>query len=221
VGQAAVEHGAVLAALDLLRERTALEVEARLRRGLLDDLFEGQYVDELILRRSLALGFDPRRPARVYAVEAACDDPLTAKLQRLDRAVRACAQASGREHLVAVHGATWWRRSRRALTTPEPGSGISSSAAQPFEDDLRAAFERELPGLAINIGAGTRCNTLAYYRLSHTAARRAVDLMRLVGRADDTLSFRRRRPRADAPAPHRSRRPRRVHRPLRRFPRPL
>src|SRR3954449_9719782 len=138
VEQAAVEHGAVLAALELLRERTALEVEARLRRGLVEELFSGQYVDELVVRRSLALGFDPRRPARVFVVEAVGDDPSPRELQGIHAAVRSCAAASGREHLVALDGPTVV-----AVVADE-----AESAA--FEDELRAVLGRELPRLAVN-----------------------------------------------------------------------
>jgi DNA-binding PucR family transcriptional regulator len=68
---------------------------------------------------------------------------------------------------------------------------VHDDGEQAFEDELRGAIERHLPGTAVNIGAGTRCAKLADYRMSHISARRAVDLMRLVGRADDTVSFRR------------------------------
>jgi sugar diacid utilization regulator len=184
VEQAAVEHAAVLAALELLRERTVLEVEARLRRGVLEELFGGQYVDELVVRRSLALGFDPRRPARVFVVEPADDDPPAADLQRLHSGVSACAEATGREHLIALDGAT-------VVAAIEEGLDDAASGREPFEDELRAALGRELPGAAVNIGAGTRCASLTDYRGSHAAARRAVDLMRLVGGPGDTLTFRR------------------------------
>lgn len=178
IEQAAVEHGAVLAALDLLRERTALEVEARLRAGLLEELFGGEFVDELVVRRGLALGFDPLRPARVFVVEAAADDLPAGELQRLHGVVHACAGDTGRDHLVALDGGT-------------VVAVLHEDEEEIFEDDLRRAVERRLPGVAVNIGAGTRCIKLADYRTSHTSARRAVDLMRLVGHADATLSFRR------------------------------
>ena len=184
VEQAGVEHGAVLAALELLRQRTALEVEARLRLGVLEELFGGQYVDELVVRRSLALGFDPRRPARVFVVEAADDDPPAAQVQRLHSAVAACAEATGREHLVALDGAT-------VVAAVEERPDDTAPGRTPFEDQLRAALGRELPRAEVNIGAGTRCATLADYRGSHDAARRAVDLMRLVGGPGETLSLRR------------------------------
>jgi ligand-binding sensor protein/GAF domain-containing protein len=178
IEQAAVEHGAVLAALDLLRERTALEVEARLRAGLLEELFGGEFVDELVVRRGLALGFDPLRPARVFVVEAAADDLPAAELQRLHSVVHASARETGREHLVALDGG--------AVVAV-----LHEDDEEIFEDGLRRAVERRLPGVAVNIGAGTRCTKLSDYPTSHTAARRAVDLMRLVGQAAGTLSFRR------------------------------
>jgi sugar diacid utilization regulator len=136
------------------------------------------------VRRSLALGFDPRRCARVFVVEGADDDPPPVQVQRLHSAVLTCAEATDREHLVALDGAT-------VLAAVEERPDDTAPGRTPFEDQLRAALGRELPGAEVNIGAGTRCATLGDYRGSHAAARRAVDLMRLVGGPGDTLSFRR------------------------------
>ncbi|MDX6723482.1 MAG: hypothetical protein QOD73_1886, partial [Solirubrobacteraceae bacterium] len=181
VEQAAVEHGAVLAALDLLRARTAHEVDAGLRRGVLEELFGGQYVDELVVRRSADLGFDLRRPARVYAIEAAGADPSAAELQALHDVTMACAERMGRQHLVALDGST-------VIAAVDDGTG---DAPAPFEDAVRAALSAELRHLGVNIGAGTQCTSLADYRTSHASARRGVELMRLVGDPGGTLSFRR------------------------------
>jgi ligand-binding sensor protein/GAF domain-containing protein len=181
VEQAAVEHGAVLTALDLLRARTAHEVDAGLRRGVLEELFGGQYDEELVIRRCLDLGFDPRRPARVYAIEAAGDEPGAEQLAAMHDAVIASADRLGRQHLVALDG---------AAVIAAVGEG-ATDAAEPFEEAVRPALGEALPGRGINIGAGTQCLGPAGYRASHTAARRGADLMRLVGDPGGTLSFRR------------------------------
>jgi ligand-binding sensor protein/GAF domain-containing protein len=181
VEQAAVEHGAVLAALDLLRTRTAHEVDAGLRRGVLEELFGGQYVDELVVRRSIDLGFDPRRPARVYAIQAAGEEPPGGELQRLCEAVIACAERLDRRHLVTLDGPS-------VIAAVDEGAG---DAAEPFEDALRPTLAEALPHRGVDIGAGTTCSGPADYRTSHAAARRGVDLMRLVGGPGGTLSFRR------------------------------
>ena len=57
-----IEYGALLVALELLRERTALEVEHRLRGGFLDELFSGEFVEDLIVKQGVAFGFDLRAP---------------------------------------------------------------------------------------------------------------------------------------------------------------
>ncbi|MEA2249545.1 MAG: hypothetical protein QOH46_4074 [Solirubrobacteraceae bacterium] len=191
VEQAAVEHGAVLAALDLLRARTALEVDAGLRRGVLEELFGGQYVDELVVRRSVDLGFDPRRPARVYAIETAGGDPSASELQRLHDATVACAESMGRAHLVALDGATVIAAVQERTGDTIPSTNRDDPPVAPFEEALRALLAGELSHRGVNIGAGTQCSSLADYRISHAAARRGVDLMRLVGDPGGTLSFRR------------------------------
>ncbi|MEA2270171.1 MAG: hypothetical protein QOC64_2781, partial [Solirubrobacteraceae bacterium] len=71
VERAAVEYGALLVALELLRERTAVEVETRLRGGLLEELFGEGAVEHLVVNRALAFGYDLAVPSRVFLVEAA------------------------------------------------------------------------------------------------------------------------------------------------------
>ena len=58
VERAAIEYGALLVAIELLRERTALEVEHRLRGGFLDELFSGEFVEDLLVKQGAAFGLD-------------------------------------------------------------------------------------------------------------------------------------------------------------------
>jgi len=71
VERAALEYGALLVALELLRERTAIEVEHRLRGGFLEALFGGEFVEELIVRQGTAFGFDLEAPTRMFLIEPA------------------------------------------------------------------------------------------------------------------------------------------------------
>ena len=59
-----------------------------------------------------------------------------------------------------------------------------------FEDELRATLRQRLPGLAVNAAVGTHCAAFEEYRDSYLAARRGLDLLRLLGRRDEVFSFR-------------------------------
>jgi DNA-binding PucR family transcriptional regulator len=47
-----------------------------------------------------------------------------------------------------------------------------------------------MSGVAFNIGVGTPCAAFEEYRESYLAARRGLDLLRLLGRRDEVFSFR-------------------------------
>jgi sugar diacid utilization regulator/ligand-binding sensor protein/putative methionine-R-sulfoxide reductase with GAF domain len=194
IERAGVEYGALLAALDLLRERTALEVETRLRGGLLEDLFKGEFVDELILERARALGYDLSVPSRVILIEPAAGEieaeteaeagserpsvsPATFHAPVAD-AVRRWSSAN----LVAMRG--------DAMVVVAPEQPDSGGEHQPLEQVVRATLRRRLPRRRFVIGVGTACSAPAHYRRSFVAARRGVDLLRLLGRDDDVFSFR-------------------------------
>jgi ligand-binding sensor protein/sugar diacid utilization regulator/transcriptional regulator with GAF, ATPase, and Fis domain len=186
VERAAVEYGAVLVAVELLRERTALEVENRLRGGLLDELFDESAVPDLVRKRALAFGYELAVPSRVFLVEHVPApeaggrpvDPESFHAPAAD-----CAARWSSSNLVAVRGGAV------VVVVPErpdPGAG----AERRFEDELRAALRQRLPGLAFNGGVGTHCAAFEEYRESYLAARRGLDLLRLLGRRDEVFSFR-------------------------------
>ena len=104
----AVEHAAVVAALELLRERTAAEVEARLRGSLLDDLLSGEVTDlRPVLHRARRMGHDLSAPHALVCIgvrerEAGGGRPV---LERAVAAVTRFAAAVEPRPLVTVHRA--------------------------------------------------------------------------------------------------------------------
>lgn len=182
VDRAAVEYGALLTALELLRERTATEIETRLRGGLLDELFTGEFVDELIGRQALAFGFDLEQPSRVFlsegvarplsGVQASVDpERLLTTVMRLAREVSAGS-------LVVLRGTAV------VAVVPEGEEEL------PFEERLHAALAERFPDLACSVAVGTLCTSAADYRRSFLAARSGLDLLRLQGRDEAVFSFR-------------------------------
>ena len=186
VERAAVEYGALLVAVELLRERTALEVENRLRGGLLDELFGDAAVPDLVLKRALAFGYDLAASSRVFLVEPAPGaeasggpvDPESFQVPVAD-----CAAQWSTANLVAI------RSGAVVVVVPENPDG-GSGGERRFEDELRAMLRRRLPDLALNCAVGMGCDAFEEYRDSYLAARRGLDLLRLLGRRDEVFSFR-------------------------------
>jgi sugar diacid utilization regulator len=77
-----------------------------------------------------------------------------------------------------------------AVVVVAPEQPDSGGEHQPLEQVLRATLQRRLPRRRFVIGVGTACSAPAHYRRSFVAARRGVDLLRLLGRDDDVFSFR-------------------------------
>jgi ligand-binding sensor protein/sugar diacid utilization regulator len=184
VERAALEYGALLVALELLRERTAIEVETRLRGGLLEELFSENVVADMVAGRALALGYDLGLPSRVFLVEAApsdAGDPTPpVDPQSFFVPVADYARTWSPHSLVAARGGAL------VVIAPEAPDGDDRR----FEDKLQAVARGALPAASLNIAVGTACEEIADYRDSYLAARRGLDLLRVLGRPGEMFSFR-------------------------------
>lgn len=185
VERAAVEYGALLASLELLRERTAVEVETRLRAGFLDELFGGTAAEDAVLERALAFGYDLRRPSRVFLAEhaPAAAGALPADPDLLYTPAAETARHWSAQNLVALRGAV------TVVIVPEEPDERDARERR-FEDELRATVAARLPDVLLNLAVGTPCDALEDYRSSDLAAQRGLELLRLLGRAGGVFSFR-------------------------------
>ena len=165
--RAAVEHAALLAASVVLRERTALEVEMRIRGGFVDDLCARRAARRGAARRRA----DPRdRPdggLRASSSSSPCES----------RDVRADA---GLLYDVVAECARGWpggraRRRRAGAASPSCSRRSRASAS-------RTACGRALAGAArgrvVRDRRRHRVPAVGDYAASESAARHALDLMR-------------------------------------------
>lgn len=185
VEQAALEYAAVLVALELMREQTALEVEHRLRGGFLEELFSGAFVEDLILRQGAAFGFDLAAPSRIFVIEP-CGDKLRQADRRMLYSVASEAAASWpHRHLVALEGDVV------VVLIEEPSEvGPVDGDGHRFEDEVGIALRRRLPSLSCNLVASRLVRSPSDYGRAYAAARRGLDLLTLSGESGRTLSFR-------------------------------
>jgi sugar diacid utilization regulator/GAF domain-containing protein len=180
IERTAVEYGALLTAIGLLRERTAIEVETRLRGGLIEELFSGEFADERTLKQATALGFDLSVPSRVVLVEPASGKGSRTDIEALYAAVSGAAERWPEECLVALRGTG-------VVAIVQKGMARGDAT---FEDSARKMLQRRVPQLAVNIAVGTPCELLIDYRRSYIAARCGLDLLRAGRRSGEIFSFR-------------------------------
>ena len=188
VERAAVEYGALLVALELLRERTAIEVETRLRGGLLEELFSEAQVDDLVAKRALAFGYDLAWPSRVFVVEAARAGDGNGRApvdpEVFYGPVADCAREWSPRSLVALRGGAV------VVVAPETTEDDRCEGRCRLEDKLQASARAKLPDIPLNMAVGTACVAIGDYRDSYLAARRGLDLLRLLKRPGEVFSFR-------------------------------
>jgi GAF domain-containing protein len=166
----ALEHAAVVCALEYLRQRTAVDVEWSLRSDLLADLLSGVAVDALNTR-AVALGHDFTR-AHTVVVAAPDSDPGPRAGRSLLSTVRAVAAQCEPRPLVTSVGEDV------LLLWPEAPQAAEPSAAA---DHIRSALRRLADGDTVTVVVGHRCDRVDEARAAVGTARAALELARLQG----------------------------------------
>lgn len=175
--RAVLEQGALLMALGLLQERTAMEVETRLKGGFIEELCSGAFTPSHIVQQARAMGIDLDQPHRVFMLQpAGVASPSPFDLHLLQRATGSALREADVSSVVALRG----------------GRVVGIVAADPADHQLPALLRQgakwsrhEDPNLAI----GIRCVGAADYRESATSAERGLELMALRGQSGATFSF--------------------------------
>ena len=185
VERGALEYGALLVAIERLRERTALEVEHRLRGGFLEELLSGEFVEELIVKQGAAFGFDLAAPARIFVIEPVDGELSQADGRLLDSIASECAAAWPGHHLVAFAS-----NAAVVLIEEQAGADASDAAKSVFEDRLQKALLQRMAHCRLNIAVSRLTRSLTDYGKAYGAARRGLDLIGLLGRSGEIVSFR-------------------------------
>ncbi|MDQ6820234.1 MAG: PocR ligand-binding domain-containing protein [Actinomycetota bacterium] len=184
VERGALEYGALLVALERLRERTALEVEHRLRGGFLEELFSGEFAEPLIVKQGAAFGFDLTTPTRIYLIEPVERELSQADGRLLDSIASECAASWLGRHLVALESTAAVVLIEEQEVSGPPHSGCF------FEDRLQQALLQRMAHCPLNIAVSRLVRTLPDYGKAYAAARRGLDLIGVLGRAGEIVSFR-------------------------------
>jgi sugar diacid utilization regulator/putative methionine-R-sulfoxide reductase with GAF domain len=187
----ALEHGSTVLALELAKERSAAEVERRLRGDLIEELLSGGLDSEeaeRLARQAERLGHRLPHPAWVFVLEPDDDDSEAqmaagGRLDRLDTAL---------EDLVRrrIHGAVRLVRSASAvLLVPEEAAPDLAAAESLAAATLAAAAAVLRPG-SVSVGLGNVAASVSELARSHLEARQALRLSRRTGAHGKVSSYR-------------------------------
>lgn len=176
----AVEQAAMVYALEMLKQKTALEVEYRLKGDLLFDLCRGRFASEQeFLGRAAVFGYDLTQPRRVLVLEFDPGDTLgpSRRLPRLLDVARTHLGQRCPGSLLAAQG--------EVVLVLAP---VSEEAARALAAELQARAAVVCEG-SLSVGIGAMCRRLDDYPLSYREARQVLVALRRQGRRGAVAAF--------------------------------
>lgn len=191
IDQRAVEHALIVLSLELVRLRTALEVELRVRGELLSDILGGAAVDSRAVRDRLHhLGHDLSAPGAVTIVGRVTASDAGRQAVVEQRALTAVAELAARRRPRPLCG--MYRGLLVAIwTAAAPPVDAGTAQSVPSPSDAAGAVRRSMAAVA---GAGSA--TVATVRLddagddhprAYRTARGALEIGMRSGRSDTVI----------------------------------
>ncbi len=185
----AIEHAGTVLAVHVAKERVARATEERLCSDFLLDLLNGRDTDGRLAERAshygLALG-DPHH-VLVGCLEHPADRPRS----------ESDAARHG-PNLLRVTGDTLRERLPGSLLSPASGvitavvptGGLAdpSSGLRGAADACRRRIKQLAPGVRLSVGIGSAARGQDAFVVSHREAQQCVDLLRRLGREDETIA---------------------------------
>ncbi|QNN54564.1 helix-turn-helix domain-containing protein [Nocardioides mesophilus] len=169
VEQRALEQAVTVCALELLRERTALEAEWRVSGEVVTDLLTGSASAlQTVGERAARLGHDLDRPHAVLVLAGRTGEPATDHLLSVARGYAATATPRGLVTGLGTQVVLLW-----PATDPEE--------PRRHADRLRRLLLRARPDASVSVAVSPTCSARAEYPAAYRRARGAVELARLRG----------------------------------------
>jgi sugar diacid utilization regulator len=169
LAQVALEHGAVVLAVELARLQSMAETELRVGRDLVEELLAGME-EERAQERAQALGYDLGRPHRVMVVR--CHAPEMSG-DAFFHAVRRTARDAGAGELLVTRG----------------DAVVVLTHTDVDWEQLRLAVGAELGRARCQVGVGGPCTGPADFPRSHREAQLALKVQGIAGDGDGATSF--------------------------------
>jgi DNA-binding PucR family transcriptional regulator len=174
----AIEHAATVLALELMRLRTAMEIEWRTAADIVRDLIHGNAsVAAALLPRAAGLGHDLDRSHFVVIAQAdANSDDLRPSVISIVRAVAATVDPRPLVATVGTNVVALW-----PATKPEEHVAAA--------DAIRTRFRRARPGATISVTVTPPCQSLHGYPRAYRLGRGLAELAHERGVRDATLQI--------------------------------
>jgi sugar diacid utilization regulator len=169
VAHVALEHGAVVLAVELARLQSMAETELRVGRDLVEELLSGMD-EERAQERAQALGYDLGRPHRVAVVRC---QPTEKSTDVLFHAVRRVSRDVGIGELLVSRGR----------------SVVVLAHTDPDWEQFRLAVAGELGRTMCQVGVGGSCSRPADFPRSYREAVLAMKVQDIAGKSEQATVF--------------------------------
>lgn len=183
----AIEHAVVVSALELMRERTALDVEWALRGDLLAELLVDTPTDSTtVIARARNLGLDLRSPHALLVVRAdAAAAAGSSDQRRLLDIVREATRLWHPSPLVTISGNHVVVLRPMSAPDTEPHHHTPEGAA----DSIRAHCSRRLRDATVSVSVGEACTDVSQYAQAFRMQRGVLELARIQGACDRSITL--------------------------------
>ncbi len=193
----AMEHAATVLALQFMKERTAAEVELRLRGDFFDDLISERLTreqEQQLITRAGFLGYNFTRPYGTLVLDIDQFDDLIAKHAMTEPQVlavkRKLLELVTREVERSFEGSLVISRSDSiVLLLALPRHGSERDPARTLAQRLQKESASVFSGLSVSVGIGQPCKRPRDFRGSYAQARRALDMMKHIGKRGQLVSY--------------------------------
>lgn len=192
----AMEQGALMVSIEMMKEKTALDAEMRVRSDFLNDLLANH--PSATYDRATFLGWDPSVAydllvvdvKRAAVVEGRQGETMEdAALRRSAASVARGALSRHDPSVVAVvHG------DGIVVLAPVRGDGPATSGsrepapAEPLAHDLHAALAQQFPDAVISVGVGRRSDNLSQIHAAYHEAYHALQTAHSLGRTGQVVT---------------------------------
>lgn len=188
------EHAATVLALEVMKERTAFEVENRLKGNFTEDLLSGNYPDERSMTaRARHLGYNLAQHYHLLLVEPDEPQPIHARRRGeadgsrlrsdVEEIVLGFVQKSAPGSIVSPKG------QGVVVLVPEAFTGSAPGAIEALAQNLHSRVVQVLPEVPISIGAGRLCKSIPDFKESFQEARRSLDIVRRCHKKNQVTFF--------------------------------
>ena len=183
----ALEHGATVVALELLKRRIAAEVEDRLAGELLGDLLGDRPPDpNTAAVRAQHLGHDLSRPqaAVVMRLDAVAPEAHELPTGRNRQLLGLAGLLLRRQHISALAGEI----DGQVVLLVADAAGRGEAALTEIADAIRREVRAYMTGSTASVAVGPISSDVTAFGRSYRVARGALELSQRFGRPDRTVS---------------------------------